>query len=205
MTGRHRRVVRPRWGRIGLVAAALAVTTVALVAAVGGLGSGPEVAVAGGPVTPGPAYPTPSAPSTAPVTSPTGVPADSGTGRRAVFSQSLQRVWIVSADDTVRRTYLVSGSVTDNLRPGTYAVYSRSRWAVGVDDSGVMQYFVRFTRGPSGAAIGFHSIPTKHGVPLEQVSQLGTPRSHGCIRQDTADAIAMWDFAKIGTPVVVVA
>ncbi len=71
-----------------------------------------------------------------------------------------QRVWLVGRDGGVRRTYLVSGSLTDNLRPGHYAVYSRSRWAVGIDDSGVMQYFVRFTHG-AHAAIGFHDIPSK--------------------------------------------
>jgi lipoprotein-anchoring transpeptidase ErfK/SrfK len=138
--------------------------------------------------------------------SPTDVPADSGTGRRIVFSQQLQRVWLLGqkADD-VRRTYLVSGSVTHNLQPGTYSVYSRSRWAVGVEDSGVMQYFVRFTEGPTGAAIGFHSIPTKNGVPLQSKKQLGTPESHGCIRQDLPDAIALWNFAPVGTKVVVVA
>ena len=137
---------------------------------------------------------------------PKALPADSGSGRRIVFDQSAQRVWLVGAKaDTVERTYLVSGSVTHNLHPGTYAVYSRSRWAVGVDDSGVMQYFVRFTQGPTGAAIGFHSIPTKHGVPQQTRAQLGTPQSHGCIRQDLPDAIALWDFAPQGTKVVVVA
>jgi lipoprotein-anchoring transpeptidase ErfK/SrfK len=134
----------------------------------------------------------------------TALPADSGHGRRIVFSQSRQRVWLVGGDK-VDRTYLVSGSVYDNLQPGTYSVYSKSRWAVGVDDSGVMQYFVRFTQGPTGAAIGFHSIPTSHDVPLQKKSQLGTPRSHGCIRQDLPDAIALWDFAPIGTKVVVTA
>ena len=124
----------------------------------------------------------------------------------AQFSQHLQRVWLVGAhDDTVQKTYLVSGSVTDNLQPGTYAVYSRSRWATGVDDSGVMQYFVRFTQGPTGAAIGFHSIPTKDGTPLQTTAQLGTPQSHGCIRQWKPDAIALWHFAPVGTRVVVVA
>jgi len=136
----------------------------------------------------------------------TAVPSDSGTGRRVVFSQHLQRVWLLgSGPDDVQRTYLVSGSVTHNLVPGTYAVYSRSRWAVGVDDSGVMQYFVRFTQGPTGAAIGFHTIPTKNGVPLQSRAQLGAPESHGCIRQATPDAIALWDFAPVGTKVVVVA
>jgi lipoprotein-anchoring transpeptidase ErfK/SrfK len=121
-----------------------------------------------------------------------------------VFSISGQRVWLVDAAGSVRATYLVSGSVTDNLAPGRYDVYSRSRWAVGVDDSGRMQYFVRFARGRH-AAIGFHSIPTKGGTPLQTEAQLGTPQSHGCIRQRLADAVAMWEFAHVGTDVVVLA
>ncbi len=141
----------------------------------------------------------------------TELPAESGQGRRIVFSQSRQRVWLVGGShgsegsSTVDRTYAVSGSVYDNLQPGTFSVYSKSRWAVGVEDSGVMQYFVRFTQGPTGAAIGFHSIPTSHDVPLQTKAQLGTPQSHGCIRQDLPDAIALWNFAPIGTKVVVTA
>ncbi|MFL6105873.1 MAG: L,D-transpeptidase [Marmoricola sp.] len=137
-------------------------------------------------------------------TASTALPAASGSGKRVVFSKSQQRVWLVDSHGAPITTYLVSGSVTNNLAPGGYHVYSRSRWAVGVDDSGVMQYFVRFAHGPS-AAIGFHSIPTKLGKPLQSVGQLGTPRSHGCIRQKLTDAERMWSFAKTGTPVVVLA
>ncbi len=133
------------------------------------------------------------------------LPAGSGTGRRIVFSESQQRVWLVSGSGRVTRTYLVSGSATDNLDPGTYEVYSRSRYAVGIDDSGTMQYFVRFTRGDQGSAIGFHSIPVDDGEPVQTIDQLGTPLSHGCVRQRTADAIALWGFAPIGTTVVVTA
>jgi hypothetical protein len=134
----------------------------------------------------------------------TALPTGTGEGRRVVFSQSAQRVWLVNADGKVASTYLVSGSVTDNLGPGKYDVFSRSRWAVGIDDSGVMEYFVRFANGPN-AAIGFHSIPTKNGQPLQTEAQLGTPQSHGCIRQKMSDAVRMWEFAGVGTDVVVVA
>lgn len=134
-----------------------------------------------------------------------GLPARSGEGRRVVFSESDQRVWLVDADDEVVGSWLVSGSVLDNLQPGTYEVWSRSRHATGIDDSGVMEFFVRFTRGPSGAAIGFHSIPTKDDVALQTRAELGTPTSHGCIRQRRADARRTWDFAGIGTTVVVTA
>jgi lipoprotein-anchoring transpeptidase ErfK/SrfK len=258
----HRRDVRPRYGRIGVLAASV---TISAVAALGGFGilatssaqagASPKAAAytpsasqgsagnpsgtdasadsSGGPGSPQSGQPgndastgsnapdTDSASSsgtTSPGSDPSGdsqvqdssadqaVPADSGAGRRIVFSQSRQRVWLMGqSPDDVQKTYLVSGSVTHNLQPGTYSVYSKSRWAVGIDDSGVMQYFVRFTQGPTGAAIGFHSIPTKDGVPLQTRAQLGTPESHGCIRQYLPNAIALWNFAPEGTKVVVVA
>lgn len=144
-----------------------------------------------------------STPPADPPVDPTALPAGSGSGKRIVFSESAQRVWLVGAGDRVVATYLVSGSVLDNLHPGSYAVYSRSRWAVGVDDAGTMQYFVRFTQGPEGAAIGFHTIPRKNGDALQSEAQLGTPQSHGCIRQRTDDAIRLWDFAPEGTKVIV--
>jgi lipoprotein-anchoring transpeptidase ErfK/SrfK len=220
------RGTRPRYGRIAVLALSTTVVGVSLLASAGGWGDRPEAGARGGvrpeqssrmalsdarvpaaaPTTvPGAVAPAPR--PTAPAAPPDdrALPPASGAGRRIVFDQSAQRVWLVRADGQVQRTYLGSGSVVDNLHPGSYAVYSRSRWAVGVDDSGVMQYFVRFTKGPGGAAIGFHTIPTKHGVPAQSVRQLGTPRSHGCIRQRTTDAIALWRFAPVGTRVVVVA
>ena len=133
------------------------------------------------------------------------VPDDSGDGRRIVFDQSDQRVWLVDDDESVERTYLVSGSVTDNLEPGTYSVYSKSEQAWGIDDSGTMQYFVRFTEGTNGAAIGFHDIPIDNGELVQTVDQLGTPQSHGCVRQEREDAIALWEFAPVGTEVDVTA
>ncbi|MDQ4054906.1 MAG: L,D-transpeptidase [Actinomycetota bacterium] len=133
------------------------------------------------------------------------LPGDSGTGKRVVFSESRQRVWLVTEDEKVRRTYLVSGSVYDNLDPGTFQVYSRDKDAVGIDDSGTMKFFVRFTQGDSGAAIGFHDIPVNAGLPVQTLQQLGTPLSHGCIRQKREDAIALWKFAPLGTTVVVTA
>lgn len=132
------------------------------------------------------------------------VPDASGEGRRAVFSETEQRVWLVDDDEQVVRTYLVSGSLTDNLQPGTYEVYSRSEDAIGIDDSGTMKWFVRFTQGPTGAAIGFHDIPVDDGAKVQTKAQLGTEQSHGCIRQRTRDAKKMWDFAPLGTTVVVV-
>ncbi|MGZ5406106.1 MAG: L,D-transpeptidase, partial [Nocardioides sp.] len=75
--------------------------------------------------------------------------------------------------------------------------------AIGIDDSGTMKFFVRFTQGDTGAAIGFHDIPVDDGGRVQTVDDLGTPTSHGCIRQKTPDAKAMWEFAQLGATVVV--
>ncbi len=132
------------------------------------------------------------------------VPPDSGDGRRVVFAQGAQRVWLVGENGKVRRTYLVSGSVEDNLDPGSYEVYSRSEDAFGINDSGTMKFMVRFTTGDH-AAIGFHDLPIKNDRLVQTKAQLGTPRSHGCIRQWRPDAKALWAFAPLGTDVEVVA
>lgn len=218
MTGRHRTDVRPRYGRLAAAGSAFLVTLVSLLGGLGVLPSSASAEHSSGAMRPTAARHhvsaspsvdadlTPSSTRRRSVdAAPSGsAPADSGSGRRVVFSQSLQRVWLVGAHDALRRTYLVSGSTSDNLDPGTYQVYSRSRHAIGIDDSGTMRYFVRFTQGDTGAAIGFHDIPVADGHRIQSTSQLGTPQSHGCIRQKTADAKALWQFAPLGTTVVVI-
>jgi len=219
---RHRQEgVRPRYGRFTALGSAVGVTVIAILGGVGVLpsavGDKPPArsSSVGGALDPV----AESTPAGEPVTDDstatssdlddnpthdTALPARTGSGKRVVFSESRQRVWLVSRGRHVQRTYLVSGSLTDNLRPGTYSVYSRSEQAWGVDDSGTMKYFVRFTQGKH-AAIGFHDIPIDDGAPVQTVSQLGTPRSHGCIRQQRSDAIELWNFAPLGTTVVVTA
>ncbi len=227
MAGKRRATkVRPRYGRITALGAAVAVTAVAVAGGFGLLPAGGDRSGAAAALTtsaqgqasdispqrtdarastPSPGLVDADSSRIAAVTGTTGLPADSGEGRRIVFSEGRQRVWLVSESGEVERTYLVSGSLTDNLFEGTYSVFSRSRNAVGIDDSGTMEYFVRFTYGTGGAAIGFHTIPVDDGKPVQTVSQLGTPQSHGCIRQERSNAIALWEFAPIGTTVVVTA
>lgn len=227
MSTRRASPVRPRYGRI---AAAASSTTITLVAVLGGTGAlpsaaetadrgsidlvaeaprsqqvpGTEVQSAPSPVRATSLPTTPAASDASARAASTELPARSGEGRRVVFSEGRQRVWLVDASGEVRRTYPVSGSIYDNLDPGSYEVYSRSQQAWGIDDSGTMRWFVRFAHGDN-AAIGFHDIPVSDGEPVQTRRQLGTPLSHGCIRQRSADARALWDFAPLGTTVVVTA
>ena len=232
MVGRHRAEVRPRYGRIAVLCSSVAVT---LIAVLGGTGALPSSADDGSREPAGDVAAAVETPSSAPKTSTgeestgpgteterltaaqvaadeeeaaredTTLPPDSGEGRRVIFSEGRQRVWLVNDEEKVVRTYLVSGSIYDNLDPGTFEVYSRSEDATGIDDSGTMKYFVRFTQGDTGAAIGFHDIPVLDGERIQGYDALGTPLSHGCIRQRRSDAIALWNFAPLGTTVVVTA
>lgn len=132
------------------------------------------------------------------------LPGGSGSGKRVVHDISAQQVWLVGADDAVVRTYLVSGSKYDQLDPGTYRVFSTSRHATSWHGTESMEYMVRFHRG-ARSNIGFHDIPvdTSTGAEVQTVADLGVPLSDGCIRQDVVDAQALWEFAPVGTPVVV--
>lgn len=205
-----RRQVRPR-RRVTVLTLALGATIVVGGTAVGvlpQLNAGSATADTGASVAPIVSAPAPVA-TPAPVVADAvaavapSLPADSGEGRRIVFSESDQRVWLVTDDESIERTYLVSGSRFDNLEPGTYAVQSKTRQATAFDYSGTMEYFVRFATGVS-EPIGFHSVPRDNAGDLEQTkAQLGTPLSAGCVRQWQPDAIALWDFAPIGTTVVV--
>ena len=214
MTRPHHEPVRPRYGRFAALGSSVSVTVVAVLGGTGVLPSTAATVEAGGggrvaAISPASAaLSEPGSPDAAEgrsnATPDTTLPPASGTGRRVVFSEGRQRVWLVARGNDVRRTYLVSGSLYDNLDPGTYEVFSRSEQAWGIDDTGTMKYFVRFAQGDN-AAIGFHDIPVDEGRRVQTVDQLGTPRSHGCVRQRRADAIALWRFAPLGTTVVVTA
>ena len=128
------------------------------------------------------------------------VPAPSGAGRRIVYSISGQRVWLVDDAEQVVRTYRVSGRL-GLPSIGNHRIFSVSR----TSSSGAvsMQYMMRFARGRK-LAIGFHSIPVRRdGSPLQTEAQLGTPLSHGCVRQSISDAAFLWSWAGVGTAVVV--
>ena len=128
------------------------------------------------------------------------LPANSGEGRRIVYSNSMQRVWLVEADGRIFDSYLVSGR-RDAPAPGTYSVFSKSE--VARSGNLRLDHMVRFTWGRT-LAIGFHAIPTRpDGQPVQTLEELGQYRSAGCVRQDPVKAKQLYDWAPVGTKVVV--
>jgi lipoprotein-anchoring transpeptidase ErfK/SrfK len=133
------------------------------------------------------------------------LPADSGSGRRVVYSKSQQTVWAIDDNNVVIKSHRVSGR-QDPLHPspGVYRVWSRSRYTFAINNPSITWgYMVRFATGGNGGNIGFHDIPVQYGRPVQTLAQLGQPLSGGCVRQAADDAVWMWDWAGIGTVVVV--
>jgi lipoprotein-anchoring transpeptidase ErfK/SrfK len=129
------------------------------------------------------------------------IPANSGAGRRVVYCNSCQRVWLVEESGATFASYTVSGR-RNYPRSGTYHVFRRIN--PGWSKTLRLPYFVGFTYGNT-TDVGFHGIPLEpDGSPIQSESQLGTPRSHGCVRQSQWSARLMWDWATMGTTVVVI-
>ncbi len=199
--------IRARLGAAAAAAALVMASVVVPVApALGQASPAPTIPILGPlldllspPTQPPPPPPTPQpARPTAP-----GVPAGSGIGKRIVYCVRCQRVWLVEGNEALRTTYLVSGRA-GVPRKGNYKVFSRSERAIAGSRKATLRYMVRFARGRT-LAIGFHAIPRNlKGRPIQAESDLGNFRSLGCVRQSDSNALILWNFAPLGTRVVVV-
>jgi hypothetical protein len=132
------------------------------------------------------------------------LPENSGTGKRVVYDRAGQRVWAVDKNNRVIRSWLVSGSKYSNETAGTHEVYSRSEVSTAWNGKAFLPKMIRWLKTDIGA-IGFHGIPrhVSDNSRYQKDSELGTRLSGGCQRQADLDAAFMWDFAQVGTKVVV--
>ena len=132
------------------------------------------------------------------------LPENSGEGRRLVYSRTDQRVWAVDENNVVIRSWLVAGSKYENETPGVHHVYSKSEVTTAWNGKAYLKWMVRYIKTDIGN-IGFHQIPThvSDGSVYQTEAELGQRLSGGCQRQAELDALFVWDFATIGTTVVV--
>ena len=132
------------------------------------------------------------------------LPKGSGTGRRIVYQQSSMHLWVIEADGTVVRDYPVTGR-PGWPRVGTYQVFSKAINAASPRYGVTFGWMLRFAHGHA-LSIGFHSIPRwmDSGKPIQSESSLGAPIGHGgCVRQREVDAKWLFQWAPVGTKVVV--
>ena len=132
------------------------------------------------------------------------VPAKSGVGRRIVYANRQQRVWVINADNEVIRTFPVSGMLGQPGN-GTFSVFSKSPTSFSPEFAGVtFRFMTRFAIGRNGGNIGFHEIPIRNSKPMQTVDELGAFKGSGCLRSSTKDALFIYQWATLGTKVVVV-
>jgi lipoprotein-anchoring transpeptidase ErfK/SrfK len=146
--------------------------------------------------------PHPSANSTAKVSSAstsgsssaTALPANSGAGTRIVYSPSRHRIWLVQGSTVSRTMAVVPGTVTPPA--GTYSVYAKSPGSTGGDGVSVV-YLVRFDAN-SPTSFGFDAEAGVTGLPPAPKGRTGG------VRMEQTDAQVLYQFASVGTSVVVV-
>ena len=97
------------------------------------------------------------------------VPIKSGIGRRIVYANRQQRVWVINADNEVIRTFPVSGMLGQPGN-GTFSVFSKSPTSYSPEFAGVtFRFMTRFAIGRNGGHIGFHEIPIRNSKPMQTV------------------------------------
>ena len=130
-------------------------------------------------------------------------PANSGVGRRIVYCNSCQRVWLVDETNYVVAMFSVSGR-RGTPQPGTYHVFRKLEMGRSKAHSYLrLPNFVGFAWGAT-TDIGFHGIPLEpDGSQIEADAQLGQPLSSGCVRESQLMAKVVYDWTPVGTTVVV--
>jgi hypothetical protein len=126
---------------------------------------------------------------------PDALPAGSGSGERVVYGIGAHRVWLVDAHERVARTFGVrAGDVPPAL--GVHRVFARQPHGPGADGTRV-EHVVLFA-STGGANVGFNAAADGARTPPDP------HRLAAAIREQPADAAAMWQRATIGTIVEVV-
>ncbi|MFI5101092.1 MAG: L,D-transpeptidase family protein, partial [Actinomycetes bacterium] len=100
-----------------------------------------------------------------------------------------QQVLLLVGDGRVLRAIHVSTAAPGHVTPtGTYTIYRKERMSWSVPFQVWMPYASYFTGG-----YALHEYPD---VPPY-------PASHGCVRVPAGDSLVVWEFAALGTPVVI--
>ncbi|GAA2547451.1 MULTISPECIES: hypothetical protein [Streptomyces] len=127
---------------------------------------------------------------------PAAVPADSGTGRRIVYSLGQKRVWLVDASDATRRSFTVwPGTVSPD--PGSYTIGDRTEATTGSD--GVEVEHIIYFAAKSGVSVAFSNAVDGSSPP-----PAAPDAKTGGIRVGKGDGKALWAFGTPGTTVRVV-
>jgi lipoprotein-anchoring transpeptidase ErfK/SrfK len=126
--------------------------------------------------------------------------ADTGGSKMIVIDKSSQAVGVYDATGALIDAFLCATAVS--IPPvGTFKVLSKKAASQSLYDPSRFYHFTVFMKSQKGNNVGFHSIPVNPDGSL--VGGLGAPISHGCVRLEASKAKFIYDWAPIGTKVVV--
>lgn len=96
--------------------------------------------------------------------------------------------------------YPVSGGLPRTPTPiGTFKILQKNPRAWSNSAKLWMPYWMHF----SGRGHGLHELPEWPGGRKEGENHLGRPASHGCVRMGIGTAKKIYDWAPVGTPVII--
>lgn len=111
------------------------------------------------------------------------------------------QVMVLFDNGSVLDAYMVSSGKRGMDTPkGNFAIQNKTPRAWSKTYGLYMPYWMAIV--PSGK-FGIHELPEWPGGYKEGASHLGTPVSHGCVRLGVGPAARVYEWADMGTPVVV--
>lgn len=125
-----------------------------------------------------------------------------GGGKRIVVDKSEQRAYVYEGE-TLRWTFVVStGMPGSDTWEGTFAVRSKITNAYAQLWGLQMPYWLGFYH-TGYLENGFHALPIMPSGAVLWDGYLGTPVSYGCVILSYEDAATLFNWAEIGTTVIV--
>jgi len=122
--------------------------------------------------------------------------------KKIVVSISRQHLWAYQGDQVVYSFVASTGLATSPTKPGTFQVLDRIPNAYASTWNLQMPYWLGIYYVGS-IENGIHALPILSNGQRLWSGYLGRPVSFGCIVLDTQAAHQLYDWADVGTPVVV--
>ena len=122
--------------------------------------------------------------------------------KRIVISISQQHLWAYNGDQVVYSFVASTGLATSPTKPGTFQVLDKTPNAYASTWNLQMPYWLGIYYVGS-IENGIHALPILSNGQRLWSGYLGRPVSFGCIVLDTQAAHQLYDWADMGTPVVI--
>jgi len=122
------------------------------------------------------------------------------TGKYIDISLKYQNMVIFEDGKVISAHIISSGKKGMETPQGQFSIHNKSLRAWSKTYALFMPYWMAFL--PSGE-MGIHELPEWPNGYKEGANHLGIPVSHGCVRLGIGDAKEVYDWAEIGTPVII--